>query len=347
MVITENLFAKKKGRIMENSETKAKKPRRIGRTILKVIGIILLTILVLVAILTIRHRILTKRDLDSVANAYGEFYTTPEGEKMNYTFYDSPSDKVAVVLPGFGCPTVHYEFDTFVKELSDEYKFVLVEPLGVGLSDGTDRERTVENYCEELHGLMQYLGYDSYTIIGHSIGSLYSLYYANQFPDEVEAFIGIDGTIPKQKDRDEWVAKPENTYTAYKLINGLMYKTGIYRIMTELSFDQTMAQIPTLTDADRDTVLALYCSTQLNKTQMNEMKNMAHNMDVTYDMKFPESVPVLYVLAQDNCDIFPQWEQYHKEIVTSPESRVVVIEGEHYLHFSSLDELVSQIKDWN
>lgn len=331
---------------MANTETKAKKPRRIGRAILRVLGIILAVILLIIAVLAIRHHILCKSDREVFADAYGEYYTTPTGEKMNYTFYDSTSDRVAVVIPGYGCPTVHYEFDTFAKELGDDYKMILAEPLGVGLSDGTERERTVENYCEELHGLMDCLGYDRYTIIAHSIGGLYALYYANEYPDEVEGFIGIDATVPHQSDRDDWTAKPENTYTAYKFIKVLLYDSGIYRLLTELSFDQTMSVIPTLTEADRDKVLAMYCTTQLNSTQMNEMKNLAHNMSVTYDMKFPESVPVLYVLAKANCDIMPEWETYHKDLVTSPKGKVTVIEGEHYLHQTSLSELISTIKGW-
>ena len=331
---------------MEKVETKAKKPRRVGRTILKILGIILAVILLCIAVLAVRHRICSKRDRELFADAYGEYYTTPQGEKMNYTFYDSSSDDVAVIIPGYGCPTVHYEFDAFANELKDDYKLVLAEPLGVGLSDGTDRERSVENYCEELHGLMEYLGYDRYTIIAHSIGGLYSVYYANQYPDEVEAFIGIDASVPRQGDADQWTAKPDNTQMVYKLMKLFFYDSGIFRLMTELSFDQTMAQIPTLTEDDRDIAMALYCTTQLNKTQMNEMAMLGENMKKTHDMQFPESVPVLYVLAKSNCDMMPDWETFHKEIVTSPESKVVIIEGEHYLHFTNLSELISQIRSW-
>ena len=64
------------------------------------------------------------------------------------------------------------------------------------MSDEASTPRTVENYCSELHGLMEYLGIDEYTLIGHSISGAHAVYYANQYPDEVTAFIGIDASVP-------------------------------------------------------------------------------------------------------------------------------------------------------
>lgn len=333
---------------MANTETTnaVKKPRRIGRKILKFFGILLLLLIIAIAILAVRHHFKCKSDRKLFADAYGEYFVNSRGEKMNYTFYDSKSDDVAVIIPGYGCPTVHYEFDAFADKLKDDYKLILAEPFGVGLSDGTDRERTVENYCEELHELMEYLGYDRYTIIGHSLAGLYSLYYANTYTDEVEAFIGIDASVPHQSDIAPWIAKADNTRIMYKIINVAYVKSGIERLLYELSFDQTMKQIPTLTDADREKVLAMYCTASLTDTQMNEIDKMPDNMKKCYDMKFPVEVPVLYVLAKSNCDNMPKWEDIHKDLVTNIRSKVSVIEGEHYLHFTNLDGLVSEIENW-
>ena len=247
---------------------KTKKKRRIGRKILKAIGILLAFIAAVVIVLAVRNMILTKKDRELFEGAYGEYCTTANG-RINYTFYDSSSDKVAVLLPGFGSASAHYEFDTLAKRLNADYKIIIVDPLGVGLSDGTETERTVENYCSELHELMQYLGYDRYTLIGHSIAGLYSLYYANQYTDEVESFIGVDASVPHQADSDLWLAKPDNQYKLYKVIRVAFIKTGIYRVVTELSMDSVMELIPTLTEADRDIVCAMNCTVPMNDTQMN------------------------------------------------------------------------------
>lgn len=330
-----------------NNESTPKKKHKVLRTILKILGIILLIILLLVAVLAIRHRICSKKDRAFAANAYGEYYTTADGVKMNYTIIDNGLEDTAVILPGYGCPTVRYEFDSFITELRDQYNFVLVEPLGYGLSDGAVTERSVKNYCEELHSLLDFIDRSKCTLIAHSIGGLNALNYANMYPDEVQGFIGIDASVPRQGDMDNATSKPENVYKLYKIMRPLLYDSGINRVLCELSFEQTAAQIPTLKGEDLQKAKALYCMEGVNDTLMDEMRMLGTNFKTCHDMKFPESVPVLYVLAKSNCDMMPEWEGLHKELVTNPESKVVVIEGEHYLHFTSLQKLVSEITAWH
>lgn len=318
--------------------------KRIFKGIGKAIGIIFLLLLLAVVILTVRHQILKGKDRDKVKNAYGSYYVTENNDKINYTFFDSKSDKLAVLLPGYGCPSVRYEFDSFIKELNDDYKILVVEPLGYGLSDVTDTKRSVENYCSELHGLLSSLGYEKYTLMGHSISGMYALYYANTYTDEVEAFIGIDASVPAQTKMDTWIAKPKNISRVYKVLSFTVEKTGIYRFMTELSFKETRNSIPTLSDEELENYKALSVTVPMNKTQINEMECLDDTVNKTIDMKFPESVKVLYVFSKDNCDNMPEWEQIHKDLITNKDSKVVVISGAHYLHLTNLQGLVREIK---
>lgn len=327
-------------------KNKSGKVRKVFGVIFKVLGIILALIVLAVAVSAIRHYFMCKSDRTAFENAYGEFYTTKSGDKMNYTFYDSDSDKVAVVLPAYGTISTHYEFDTFAKELEDDYKFVLVEPLGIGLSDEATTPRTVENYCDELHGLMEYLGYDKYTLICHSISGAYALQYVNQYPSEIEAFIGIDASVPKQTEMDIAEAKPETMVSMYNFMNIALGKTGLYRIMTETSADSLWAGITTLSETDKKLYTAMACTIAMNDTQMNEIRLMGDNFKRCRDLKFPESIPVLYVLSKSNTEMMAEWKPLHEELVTNPESKVVVIEGYHYLHQTSLDALLKEIRDW-
>lgn len=327
--------------------TKPKKPHKILKTILKIIGILLLLDVVTVVVLSIRHSVKCKKDRAFFADAYGEYYTTANGDRMNYTAFDSTAEDVLVMLPGYGEGSPRYEYDTLAKKLSDDYKVIVVEPLGYGLSDVTTQPRTVENYCSELHGLMEHLGYDSYSVLGHSMSGLYMSYYTNQYPDEVEKFIGIDCTVGHQVDSEGWLNDPKNAAKFYDVMRVLAYKSGIQRLMTELSFNQTAAQIPTLSEDDKKLACAMFCTVPFNDAQMDEIRRYGENNKKCYDLKFPETLPVLYVLSKSNCELDANWEQYHKDIVTNPASRVTVIEGGHYLHWENLDGLLHEIENWN
>ncbi|MBE6063602.1 MAG: alpha/beta hydrolase [Clostridium butyricum] len=181
-------------------------------------------------------------------DAYGECFYTENNEKINYTLYDSNSDKVAVILPGYGSGSPHFEFEALAKELSKTYKVVIYEPLGYGLSDQAKGERSVKNYCSELHDLMQHLGYDKYTIISHSISGIYGLYYANNYMDEVEGFVGIDSSIPEQTPREEWKEESAQEYKSYKVAS---VAQGIINLLPEFTDTDSLEKIPGLDDGEK------------------------------------------------------------------------------------------------
>ncbi len=317
------------------------------KKISKIFCVIVLLVLIFVIFSVVNHQIKNKKESTIIQNAYGEFYTLSTGEKMNYTFYDSESDKVAVILPGFGCSTVHYDFDALAKGLNDEYKIIIVEPLGYGLSDGTDRERTCENYCTELHELISKLGYDRYTIIGHSISGLYSLVYCNTYEDEVEAFIGIDATVPKQIEYVDSKELPDNQYKMMRWVKPIFINTGMYRFFVNSNFRSASEHIPTLSEEDKKIMQTLYGHNMINDTQLNELKNWSGNMKEYYDDTFPESIPVLYLLANDSQSRTSQWKSIHENMTVNEKSAVKVLKGAHALHLSSLQLVIKSVKDWN
>lgn len=48
-------------------------------------------------------------------------------------------------------------------------------------------------------------------------------------------------------------------------------------------------------------------------------------------MKFPEEVPVLNFVSEDNCEIFPEWEKLHRSVMgDNQEKKLVMLKGGHY-----------------
>ncbi|MBO2533307.1 MAG: hypothetical protein CW342_10555 [Thermoactinomycetaceae bacterium] len=62
----------------------------------------------------------------------------------------------------------------------------------------TNREQTVENIVQEIrHALKEADIQGPYILMPHSISGVYSMYYANTYPDEVKAVMGIDPILPQ------------------------------------------------------------------------------------------------------------------------------------------------------
>ena len=315
--------------------------KKIIKRFLVVMAVLLAIPIFLIVVMTIWNSIETKKDLEVIATTkYGSSYTTSNGDRVNYTLYDSESEQVVVILPGLECISAHYEFDALAIKLSDKYKVVVYEPPGVGISDWSDTERTVENYSKELHELMQHLGYDKYTIIAHSFSGLYSLYYTNQYPDEVEAFIGIDATVPAEIEEADHEA-----YANAKRLRTIMIKSGLLRLAS--SEEVIKDQFPSAKADELELCKALWCSAQYNDTRLNEYKNMVSNEEKCMNLTFPDTVPVLYILANDTVSEDAKWEQLHKDVITNKDSKVSIISGDHYLHQSNLQGLVDEITSWD
>lgn len=76
-----------------------------------------------------------------------------------------------------------------------------MEPFGYGWSDLSTKERTVENIVEELRTALQKSNIKGpYILMPHSLSGIYSMYYADKYPSEVKAVIGIDTTLPQALD---------------------------------------------------------------------------------------------------------------------------------------------------
>lgn len=58
------------------------------------------------------------------------------------------SKTTVVMLPGLGVPSPHLYFKPLAQALESDFNIVIVEPLGYGLSELTETDRTVHNMNE-------------------------------------------------------------------------------------------------------------------------------------------------------------------------------------------------------
>lgn len=115
-----------------------------------------------------------------------------------YVFYPSGEKdfKTLVVLPSYTTLSLPDDFSDLINELRDEFQIVVIEYFGYKGSDDTQRPRTSENICYEIHKALEELHVSLCILVPHSISGLYALRYIDSYPKEVEAIIGIDMTLP-------------------------------------------------------------------------------------------------------------------------------------------------------
>lgn len=327
---------------------KKEKENNMRKKVLRIMKWIFLILLGVAAVLLVWNFFCKKAEQSKIEAAYGKAIEV-DGHSMVVDVKGEGNETTIILLPGWGSASPILEFLPLAEELSEDFRVITIEPFGYGLSDSVGTEREIGVVVEELHECTQKLGCDQYYLMPHSLSGLYSLYWANAYPQEVQGFIGIDPSVPKQSDEEPFPVSMVtlNRLSAYfqKASNVL----GITRISSighpekavyaDVSYSYSKSELEVFRILSMDFAY--------NDDIMNELEYMDDNLESVRDMKFPSNIPVLQFVSGDNCDLLESWELLHKEVITETDrSEVLRLEGGHYLHFERKDEIVKKIRDW-
>ena len=162
--------------------------------------------------------------------------------------------------------------------------------------------------------------------MAHSIAGIYSLYWANAYPEEVQGFIGIDCSVPKQMDDEIFPIRMTTLNKIVAYIQHIKNITGITRLRTmrhpERAINADFSY--SYSKKELETFRILSIDYALNKTLINELDNAEANLELVRDMKFPCEIPVLQFLSEDNCKLLQTWEQLHRDIIIETDKSEVL-----------------------
>lgn len=253
-------------------------------------------------------------------------------------------ENVIVLLHGGGILSPIMEFKALSDLLAKNFKVLVIECFGYGLSDSANKERTIENITDEIHRVISAYQFGKYILMGHSIAGVYSLFYANKYPEEVIAFVGIDSSVPKQ-----------NEYLNLQFLN--VFAARVTRFLRKSKLQSIMAKKETMflpkidgVSWSEDEILLfkkLYVDKSANDTVLNELQNSTRNFNIANNMLFPIEIPVLFFLSSQSCKQIKTWEELHfNTLQEHVKSKIVVYQGNHFLHYSHHKEIVTETCTW-
>ena len=104
-----------------------------------------------------------------------------------YTKVFGSGTETLVFIPGLGGTTRYWE--SGVQSLGDRYRIVLIDLLGFGESPKPWTQYTVNRQMLELEAVLK--TYGQLTLIGHSLGALLAIAFADRFPGSVSKVVLI------------------------------------------------------------------------------------------------------------------------------------------------------------
>jgi pimeloyl-ACP methyl ester carboxylesterase len=113
-----------------------------------------------------------------------------------------------LLLHGFGQSS--HMWRPLMRELAKNRTVIAADLRGAGQSEAMEGY-TKSIMARDMQALMQGLGYEKVSIVGHGIGSMVAYAYAAQFPGEVKSIALLDGFLPGVGEwtrvwlaRDQW-----------------------------------------------------------------------------------------------------------------------------------------------
>ena len=257
-----------------------------------------------------------------------------DGHKMS-VYTEGSGDKTLVFLSGSDTPSPILDFKSLFSLLSDEYRIVVVERFGYGFSDVVDKPRDIDTVLSETRAALAAADIGGpYVLCPHSMSGLEALYWAQQYPEEVEAIIGLDMAVPEAYENFK-----NNAFM--NVASQLNAKTGIIRLLPLLN-ELDCVKHGTLTEEEKKIVHALLYKNFSNRTTINELKYVIDNAKIVGAGEIPQ-VPMLLFISNDTSttELTDAAQRYAN---TVENAKVIQLDCPHYVHDYEYNRISEEIK---
>lgn len=211
----------------------AKNTKRIGclgllsRALLAILGLLLITSLVGTVV---RTNLRTRYPPIGQMVDVGDF-------RMHIACSGSKSPTV-IIEAGQGGMGLQYT--NIQAALARDTRVCVYDRAGLGWSDMGQKPRSAQAVVDELHTLLNNAGEEGpYVLVGHSLGGLFSLLYANTYPSDVVGLILLDSPH-----MDRYTRAPQKEIDSLRSIGKSM--PVIYSVMTGITLTGIPALLPIL-----------------------------------------------------------------------------------------------------
>ena len=169
--------------------------KKVGKRVMKTIMILIAILAAFLVVSFIRHKICLENE-KNLRTSLGELVEV-DGHNMS-VYAEGEGKHTLVFLSGGGTCSPILDFKSLYSLLSDDYRIVVVEKFGYGFSDVVDCDRDIDTILRQTRTALQKAGIDGpYVLCPHSMSGIEALYWAQQYPEEVEAIIGLDMAVPE------------------------------------------------------------------------------------------------------------------------------------------------------
>lgn len=277
------------------------------------------------------------------------------GHKM-HIFAEGHGSSTVVFASGWSVPSPYMDFNPLYSEIAKHTRVVVYDRPGYGWSDASNTSRDIDTITKEIHELLTKSGEKPpYIFVGHSIGSLEVLRFAQLYQDEVNGVVLLDGSNP---DMYMHMAKPSLSAkieaSVYHNSLVLLNKSGISRFL--FTFVPNFYYLTPLASARNNLSLvpeklrnyyikldeAMFLKNCFDRDQKNEAKNKEANaLKVEENGNLKDLPLVIYTSGEYNSYKAERENQAKLKNWSSESKQIIVKDATHAIHWWH-PELINQ-----
>ena len=304
----------------------------------KILFVIFIVIAAITLISFINHKIHSSQEKSLLAplgnmlevNGHNmSIYTTGEG------------DRTLVFMSGGGTCSPILDFKSLYSLLNDDYKIVVVEKFGYGFSDVIDEERPIDSILEDTREGLRKAGVEGpFVLCPHSMSGIEALYWAQKYPSEVEAIVGLDMAVPE-------------AYENYNIdmftirLGQVAARLGITRLLPGVS-ESDAIKYGTLTEEEKEIYRAVFYNRTATSTMIKEVQEIKDNAKIVDEGGAPSCPMLLFISnGQGTGWDTETWRKVQINYIRNIENaKYIELDCSHYVHDYKYKEINEEIRNF-
>lgn len=309
------------------------------KKVLKIIAAFCGIVALLLVICAVNHQIQRKRE-EPLFSPLGQTVMI-DGRQMS-VYVEGEGEHTLVFLSGGGTCSPILDFKALYSQLTDTCQIAVVEKFGYGFSDVTDKSRDIDTVLEHTRAALTAAGLKApYVLCPHSMSGIEALYWAQKYPDEVSAIVGLDMSTP---------AAYEKLNISGPLLRLLQFaaSAGITRLIPGLS-DSYAIQSGALSEHEEAVYRAIFYRRTMTADMVNETLCVKNSAKLVSQGEIP-SIPFLLFCSDGSGGTGfskEDWRAIQSEFAAEcADAQLVELDCGHYVHDFEYERIAAEIKDF-
>lgn len=259
-------------------------------------------------------------------------YVEINGHKIHIFRRGNEKGPKLVLMSGSGTVAPVYDFKILYEKLVNDYRIIVIEKFGYGYSDLYEGPCDIDSLVAFQRQALEKTGEKGpYILLPHSMAGLEAIRWKQNYPDEIEAIIGLDMAVPA-------------TYLAWSE-EDISQRIRFMKRMRKLNDRGLLFWYPLsrrgLNRKEIKQQRILQRRNAMNPCYINEAKAVLKNAKLV-DAAGEIDCPIL-MFVSDGKQVSSGWIDHEREFAKQMNAKIVYLNCGHYIHYYESDRISHEI----